>query len=151
MSEHSKRWRGRLTVAALATVVPFAAVGTAAHAAPTAQARLATAASKTPNRTVTAIVQFKPTFSEKAATKLVRAHGGKVTSKVPFIHGLAVKLPAKQAKLLAKEPKVVGLTLNSRVHSTGQTPTSSPRATPRPRARTSSGSAGSRAPASASA
>ncbi|MDA0180395.1 S8 family serine peptidase [Solirubrobacter phytolaccae] len=106
-------------MAAVAAVLPFAVVSTAAHAVPTAQARLATAASKTPNRTVTAIVQFKPTFSEKAATKLVRAHGGKVTSKVPFIHGLAVKLPAKQAKVLAKDAHVVGLTLNSRVHSTG--------------------------------
>ena len=38
---------------------------------------------------------------------------------MPFIHGLAVKLPAKQAKLLASESKVVGLTLNCRVHSTG--------------------------------
>lgn len=120
MSQESKqRWRGRLAVAAFATVVPFAVTSTAAHAAPTAQARLATAAAKTPNRTVTAIVQFKPTLSEKAATKLVRAHGGKVTSKVPFIHGLAVKLPAKQAKVLAKDAKVLGLTLNARVHSTG--------------------------------
>lgn len=117
MSRHTKfRW---LAAAAVATAAPFAVVSTAAHAVPTAQARVATAAAKTPNRTVTAIVQFKPTFSERAATKLVRAHGGKVTSKVPFIHGLAVKLPAKQAKALAKEPKVVGLTLNSRVHSTG--------------------------------
>ena len=120
MSHNSKqRRRDRLAVAAVATVAAFAITGTTAHAAPTAQARLATAAAKTPNRTVTAIVQFKPTFSEKAATKLVRAHGGKVTSKVPFIHGLAVKLPAKQAKVLAKDSKVVGLTLNSRVHSTG--------------------------------
>lgn len=120
MSQYMEfRWRGRLSVAVLATVLPFAAVSTVAHAAPNAQARLASAAAKTPNKSVTAIVQFKPTFSEKAATKLVRAHGGKVTSKVPFIHGLAVKLPAKQAKALAKEPKVVGLTLNSRVRSTG--------------------------------
>ena len=113
------RRSGRLTVAVVAAVVPFAVVGPVAQAAPNAQARLATAASKTPNRTVEAIVQFKPSFSEKAAKTVVKAHGGKVTGQVPFIHGLVVKLPAKQAKLLAKEPKVVGLTLNSKVHSTG--------------------------------
>ena len=39
---------------------------------------------------------------ERKAAKLVRAHGGKVTSRVPLIHGLAVKLPAKQAKALAR-------------------------------------------------
>lgn len=114
-----KKKRGRLGVAIVAAVVPFAVAGPVAHAAPNAQARLATAASKTPNRTVEAIVQFKPTFGEKAAKKVVKAHGGKVTGHVPFIHGLVVKLPAKQAKALAKETKVVGLTLNSRVHSTG--------------------------------
>ncbi len=38
---------------------------------------------------------------------------------MPFINGLAVKLPAKQAKMLARDSNVVGLTLNSRVHSTG--------------------------------
>ena len=78
-------------------------------------------AKKAPNRKVTAIVQFKPTFSERKAKALVREHGGKVTSRVPFIHGLAVKLPAKQAKALASDTHVVGLTLNSRVHSTGLT------------------------------
>ncbi|MBE2319469.1 S8 family peptidase [Solirubrobacter sp. CPCC 204708] len=120
MSQYTKhRWRSRLTVAVVAAVAPFAVGITVANAAPSAQARLATAASKTPNKTVEAIVQFNPTFAEKAATKLVKAHGGKVTGKVPFIHGLVVKLPAKQAKVLAKDAKVVGLTLNTRVRSTG--------------------------------
>src|SRR3954451_794820 len=113
------RWRGRLSVALVATVVPFAVGGTVAHAAPSAQSRLAAVAKKAPKRNVTAIVQFKPSFSEKKAKALVAKHGGKVTSRVPFIHGMAVKLPAKQATVLAKDPHVVGLTLNSRVHSTG--------------------------------
>ena len=115
------RWRSGLSVALVATVVPFAVGGTVAQAAPSAQSRLATVAQKAPARKVTAIVQFKPKFSERKAKVLVRAHGGKVTSRVPFIHGLAVKLPAKQAKLLARDKNVVGLTLNSRVHSTGLT------------------------------
>ena len=118
MFPKKKHWRGRLAVAMVAMIAPLV-IAPVAHAAPNAQARLATAAKKTPNRTVEAIVQFKPTFSEKAAKKVVKAHGGKVTGHVPFIHGLVVKLPAKQAKRLAKESKVVGLTLNSRVHSTG--------------------------------
>ena len=84
-------------------------------AAPTVAARLAKQA---PARKVTAIVQFKPGFSERKAKTLVAAHGGKVTSRVPFIHGLAVKLPAKQAAKLAAERQVIGLTLNSRVHGT---------------------------------
>src|SRR3954463_13652165 len=112
-------WRNRLTATLVVAAVPFAASATAAHAAPSAQAQLATVAKKAPKRNVTAIVQFKPSFSERQAAKLVRAHGGKVTSHLSFIHGLAVKLPAKQAKVLATDSHVVGLTLNSRVHSTG--------------------------------
>ena len=95
MFPKKKHWRGRLAVAMVATIAPLA-IAPVAHAAPNAQARLATAAKKTPNRTVEAIVQFKPTFSEKAAKKVVKAYGGKITGHVPFIHGLVVKLPAKQ-------------------------------------------------------
>ena len=113
-------WRTRLTAVALgAAVVPFVIAGPAAHAAPSAQARLASAAKKAPKAKVTAIVQFKADYSEKQATKLVHNHGGKVVSKIALIHGLAVKVSAKQAKILASNKHVVGLTLNSRVHSTG--------------------------------
>jgi serine protease AprX len=76
-------------------------------------------AAKAPARKVTAIVQFKAGLAEKKARAIVRAHGGKVVSRVPLINGLAVQLPAKQAKALARESKVAGLTLNTRVHSTG--------------------------------
>ncbi len=116
------RRRGRLAVAAVAMAAPFAVAGPVAQAAPNAQARVAIAAKATPKRTVEAIVQFKPTLGERAAKKLVKAHGGKVTGQVPFIHGLVVKLPAKQAKALAASKKVVGLTLNTRVHSTALGP-----------------------------
>src|SRR3954452_3073192 len=111
----NNRWRNALTVVALGAVVPFAAVPTAAVAAPSAKARLASASA---NHKVTAIVVFNAKTSNKAATKLVRTYGGKVVSNVPLIHGLAVKLPAKQARALAKNGHVAGLTLNSRVHST---------------------------------
>jgi serine protease AprX len=111
-------WRARLTVVALGAVVPFAAVTTTAHAVPSAHARLASVAKKAPKKKVTAIVQFKANYGEKQATRLIRRHGGKVVSRVPLIHGLAVKLPAKQARSLAKNHHVAGLTLNSRVHST---------------------------------
>ncbi len=112
-------WRNRLIATLVVAAVPFASSVTAAHAAPSAQAQLATVAKQAPKRKVTAIVQFKPSFSERKAAKLVRTHGGKVTNRLSFIHGLAVKLPARQAKALAADRHVVGLTLNSRVHSTG--------------------------------
>ena len=111
----NKLWRSVLPTAVVAAVVVSAAP---AQAAPSAQARLATVARTAPQKKVTAIVQFKPSIGEKQAAKIVRKHGGKVTSRVTLIHGLAVKLPAKQAKALAKERSVAGLTLNSRVHST---------------------------------
>ena len=98
--------------AAVAAVVPLV-FATGAQATP-----VATLAKKSPNRKVTAIVQFKPAFSERKAKVLVAEFGGKVTSRVPLIHGLAVRIPAKQAPKLAKQHQVLGLTLNSRVHST---------------------------------
>src|SRR5215218_3527138 len=101
-----KIWRSALPVALAAAIGISAAP---AQAAASAQARLATAATKAPNKKVTAIVQFKPSVGEQRAAKLVRAHGGKITSRVPFIHGLAVKLPAKQAKALGKERGVVNV------------------------------------------
>ncbi len=105
-------------MALVAVAVLFAFGGTAAQAAPSAQARLASVAKEAPSRKVTAIAQFKPGFSERQAKVLVAKHGGKITGRVPLIHGLAVRLPAKQARLLARSDHVLGLTLNSRVHGT---------------------------------
>ncbi|WP_053227046.1 S8 family serine peptidase [Solirubrobacter soli] len=105
-------------MAIVAVAVPSLAGTTVASAAPSAQARLSAVAKQAPARKVTAIVQFKAGLAEKKAKAIVRAHGGKVVSRVPLINGLAVQLPAKQAKALAAEPKVAGLTLNTRVHST---------------------------------
>jgi serine protease AprX len=113
------RWRSRLAVALVAAAVPTVAGTAAAGAAPSAKARLASVAAKAPARKVTAIVQFKPGFAEKKAKAVVKSYGGKVVSRVPLINGLAVQLPAKRAKALAADRKVTGLTLNTRVHSTG--------------------------------
>src|SRR4051812_18952268 len=115
-------WRARMAVTAVGALVPFAVAATEAQAAPSAQAPPASVATKAPKRKVTAIVQFKASFTEKQAAKLVRRHGGKVVSRVSLIHGLAVNLPAKQARALAKDSHVLGLTLNSRVHSNGLSP-----------------------------
>jgi serine protease AprX len=114
----SIRWRSRLAVALVAVAAPYTLAETVAQAAPSAQARLATVAKEAPARKVTAIAQFKPSFSERRAKALVRRHGGKVTARVPLINGLAVRLPAKQAAILARNGNVLALTLNSRVHGT---------------------------------
>ena len=113
------RLRSKVAVALVAVAVPCTLGEGVAHAAPSAQARLATVAKQAPKRKVTAIVQFKPNLSEKRAKALVAKHGGKVKSRIPLIHGFAVQIKAKQAPRLAKERNVVGLTLNSRVHGTG--------------------------------
>src|SRR4051794_34877477 len=112
------RWRGAAAAAALALAVPLAAGTSAAHAAPNAAAKLASVARKAPNRQVVAIAQFKPGLSEAKARKLVRAHHGKVTDRLPSIHGFALKLPAREAKALRAEKLVVNVTLNTKVHNT---------------------------------
>lgn len=102
----------KMAAAAAAVLAPLV-LATSAQAA-----QVATIAKKSPNRKVTAIVQFKPGLSERKAKALVAAHGGKVTSRVPLIHGLAVRIPAAKARALGKQRKVLGVTLNARVHGT---------------------------------
>ena len=107
-------------IAALAVVAaPLALSPAAANAAPSAKAELASVAAHAPARQVVAIAQFKPGFSERKARALVRRYHGRVTAEVQLIHGFAVKLPAKQAKLLRGNRHVVALTLNARVHGQG--------------------------------
>lgn len=116
----SSRARRGAVAALLAVVVPLTAATATASAAPSAAARLAAAAKKSPNRTVTAIVQFK--VSEAKAKKIVKAHKGKITNKLPAVQGFAVKLPAKQAKALKAAKGVLNVTLNSKVRSTSFSP-----------------------------
>ncbi|HEX5901436.1 MAG TPA: ice-binding family protein [Solirubrobacteraceae bacterium] len=118
-SSPTSRWRGRTVAVLLAAAVPLAASGSVAQAAPTAQARLASVARKAPNRTVTAIVQFRRGVSERRARALVRSHHGRVTDRLPSINGFAIKLPAREARALRRNKHVLNLTLNTRVHGTG--------------------------------
>lgn len=115
----SSRARRSAVAALLAVAVPLTAA-TAATAAPTAAARLATTAKKSPNRSVTAIVQFK--VDEAKAKQIVKAHKGKITDKLPAVRGFAVTLPAKQAKALKSAKGVLNVTLNSKVKSTSFSP-----------------------------
>jgi serine protease AprX len=112
-----RRWRVGTAAALVALAVPLAA-GPAAQAAPNAQARLASVAKKAPKRKVVAITQFKLGVSERQARKLVRAHKGRVTDRLPSIQGFAVKLPAKQARALRRHKSVLNVTLNTRVRNT---------------------------------
>ncbi|HET6551611.1 MAG TPA: S8 family serine peptidase, partial [Solirubrobacter sp.] len=86
-----------------------------AHAAPTAAARLVTAARTAPHRDVVAIVQFKAGVSERRAAALARRHGARVAGRLPLIHGLALRLPARKAQRLSHARGVENVTLNTRV------------------------------------
>src|SRR3954470_24155580 len=114
----SSRRTGGAVAALLAAVVPLTAGASVANATPNAAAKLASVASKAPNRQVVAIAQFKPGFPEAKARKLVRAHHGKITDRLPSIQGFALKLPAREAKALRAEKFVVNVTLNTKVHNT---------------------------------
>jgi serine protease AprX len=117
----SPLFTGRRRRSAVAALVAFAlplAATQAAQAAPSASARLSAAAKKTPNRKVTAIVQFKAKVPARKARAIVRAHHGRVTDSLPAIGGLAVKLTAREARALRSVKQVANVTLNARVHST---------------------------------
>jgi serine protease AprX len=105
--------------AALAAVVALLALGGPVAQGATAQEQLATVARTAPARKVQAIAQFKPAFSEKKARALVRKHGGSVTGRVPLIHGLAIKVTAKEAAALQRERGVIAVTLNGKVKAQG--------------------------------
>ena len=116
----NSRWRGRTLAVLLAAGLPFAASGSVAQAGPpSAHAKLVKVAKKHPHRKVVVIAQFKATMSERRARKLVRRHRGRVTDRVPAINGLAVKIPARQARRLKRRSRVVNVTLNTRMRITG--------------------------------
>jgi serine protease AprX len=114
------RWRGRILAILLTAVVPLAAGGPVAQAAApqSAQKRLTTVAKKHPRRKVVAIAQFNASVSERRARALVRRHHGRVTNRLPAINGLAIRIPARQARVLRSNKKVLNVTLDARVRST---------------------------------
>jgi serine protease AprX len=115
----TSRWRGRTVAVLLAAAVPLVASGSVAQAAPSAQARLASVAKKSPNRQVVAIVQFKRGLSERKARALVRSHHGRVADRLPSINGFAIRIPAREARALRRSTQVLNVTLNTRVRNTG--------------------------------
>src|SRR5258708_85670 len=114
----STRWRSGALGALVALAVPLAAGASVAQATPNAAAKLAATAKQSPNHQVVALVQFKPGLSEAKARKIVRAHHGRVTDRLPLISGFAVKLPAREAKALDAEKVVDNVTLNTKVKNT---------------------------------
>jgi serine protease AprX len=115
----SRTLQARLSVAVAAAIAPLALGTAAAQAIPSAKAQLASVARSAPSRNVVAIAQFKPGFGQKQARKLVLAHHGRVTADLSVIHGLAVKLSAREAKALARNRHVVALSLNAKVKGQG--------------------------------
>ncbi len=112
-------WRARNVAVLLAAALPFAASGSVAEAAPSAHSRLVSVAKQHPRRSVVAIAQFKAGVSERRARALVRWHHGRVTGRLPVVNGLAIRLPARQARALRRSKRVLNVTLNTAVHSTG--------------------------------
>jgi serine protease AprX len=115
----SRNLQARLSVALAAAIAPLALGTAAAQAVPSAKTQLASVARSAPSRKVVAIAQFKPGFSQKRAATLVRAHHGRVTADLSLIHGLAIKLPAREAGKLARNRHVVALSLNAKVKGQG--------------------------------
>jgi serine protease AprX len=116
-----RRSRRAAAFAVVAVIAPLTLAAGTAHAVPTARARLAAVADTAPERKVVAIVRFGHDVSERAALTLVRAHGGRVAGRLPLIHGLAVRLPARAARGLVRVDGVAGVTLNTRVRAQGIT------------------------------
>ena len=114
-----RRRCGRAVAVLVAAAVPLTASTSAAQAAPSAQARLASVATHSPNRKVVAIAQFKPGLSERTARALVRSHDGRVTNRLPAINGFAIELPAREARSLRRSRRVLNVTLNTRVRNAG--------------------------------
>jgi serine protease AprX len=112
-------FRTRLAAAAVTVAVPLALAAPAAHAAPSAQARLARAAHSSPARKVTAIVQFAPGVSVRQARRLVHRRHGRITRRLGLIHGFALRIRARQAARLNRDPRVVAVTLDTKVHGQG--------------------------------
>ena len=113
-----RRRRGRIVAALLATVITLGASTSGAQAAPSAHSLLTQVAKSHPDREVEVIAQLRPGTSARRARALVRSHHGRVTDRLSAIHGLVIRLPARQARALRDSKRVLDLTINGRVHST---------------------------------
>ena len=113
-----RRRRGRTIAVLVAALVTLGASTSVAQAAPSAHSRLTVVAKKHPDRKVEVIAQFASGTSERRAHALVRAHHGRVTDRLSAIHGLVIRLPAREARALRASKRVLDVTVNARVHST---------------------------------
>jgi serine protease AprX len=91
-----------------------------AHAGPAAAATrlspdMARLAARAPQAGARVIVQFDAPLSRQAAERLVARAGGRNTTPIPLIHGMATSLPARAAAKLARRPGVRAVSLNARV------------------------------------
>ncbi len=113
-----RRWRRWTAACLLAAVVSLSASVPAPQAAPNPRSKLTRLAKAHPNRKVEVIVQFRARTSQRTGRRLVRSHHGKVTSRLPSINGLAVKLRARNAVALRRSKRVRSVTLNTLMRST---------------------------------
>ena len=117
-SSIERRWRGIAIAITLAAVVPLCASTVVAQAAPSPHSRLTQLAKKHPGRKIEVIVQFRSGTSLRKGRALVRTHRGRVTSRLPAVNGLAVKLRARDAVKLRRSKRVLRVTLNTQMRST---------------------------------
>lgn len=88
--------------------------------------RIANLATQHPARSIEAIVQFNAGVGAAAAKADTRAVGGRVIGELPIINGLAAKLAASQARMLAMSPAVHSVSLNTQITSQGNPHKDSP-------------------------
>src|SRR3954453_1263125 len=83
------RTRGLMLAAAAGVGAAVLGGAPAAHATPSAAARLAGVAHHAPKRQVVAIVQFDASTSEAQAQTLGHRHGARGRGGLPLLHGVA--------------------------------------------------------------
>jgi serine protease AprX len=98
---------------------PPAAAPAPAGSSATLDPRIAGLAAHHPSEQLQAIVQFKATVNPARAHADALRAGAQVFASVQFIHGLAVRLTAGQARALAANPDVHSVSLNGQVVSQG--------------------------------
>jgi serine protease AprX len=77
--------------------------------------RIANLASRSPSRSIEAIVQFDAGVGPVAAKAETKLAGGHVIAELSLIQGLAARMTASQASALAKSPNVHSVSLNAKI------------------------------------